>query len=187
MMNKNTLRKQIQTKRKELSESYKQDASSKIVDLIVHSSWYQQAQTIFVFVSMDGEVDTHSLIEKAWQDGKVVVVPKVESRGIMHAYSISNWDDLEPGAYGILEPKAEIEKIMPEAIDLAIIPCCTCNEQGQRLGFGGGFYDRYLENQTFIKMIVCFHNLMEESIPVDEHDQIMDVVVSEIGINNKKQ
>ena len=186
-MNKKELRKSIYEKRKKLSEGYQKEASQKILSLILQSDAYKKAQTLFTFVSMDGEVDTHSLIEQAWQDGKTVVVPRCESGGIMHAYPIQSWEDVKPRTWGILEPIDTIDPIPAKQIDLAIVPCCTCNEKGQRLGFGGGYYDRYLEHQSMIKMMICFHQLMTEAIPVNEQDVVMDIIVSEIGIINKKQ
>lgn len=187
VMNKQELRKSIQAKRKVLSDSYQKDASQKILSYILQSDAYKKAQTLFIFVSMKGEVNTHPLIEQAWKDGKTVVVPRCESKGIMHAYQIQSWKDVQPRTWGILEPVDTTTYIPVHQIDLAIVPCCTCNEKGQRLGFGGGFYDRYLEHQSMIKMMVCFHELMCEEIPVDDHDIVMDMIVSEVGINNKKQ
>ena len=75
-------------------------------------------------------------------------VPKCISKGIMEVYKIRSFDDLEPGKYGILEPKEGCEKISPKAIHLALIPCLSCSMKGERLGYGGGYYDRYLQQIT---------------------------------------
>ena len=95
---------------------------------------------------------------------------------------VSTEKELYPGAYGILEPKEDPERlIQPEAIDFAFIPCISCDRSGRRLGHGGGYYDRYLEKTHCVKAALCREELLVDEIPVEEHDLRMDFVISEKG------
>ena len=71
--------------------------------------------------------------------------------------------------------------LQPEEIDLAVIPCCTCSHTGKRLGYGGGYYDRYLGRVEGMKAVICRERIMRDDIPVEEHDQAVDMVISEGG------
>lgn len=103
----------------------------------------------------------------------------------MDAYEIQNLEQLKIGSYGILEPGEECDIILdPTEIQFAIIPCISCNRKGERLGHGGGYYDRYLEKmpEDCEKAILCRESLMCDEIPTEEHDERMDLVISENGI-----
>ena len=95
-------------------------------------------------------------------------VPKCISKGIMEVYKIRSFDDLEPGKYGILEPKEGCEKISPKAIHLALIPCLSCSMKGERLGYGGGYYDRYLQQITGTQAVLCRTALMCDELLFQE-------------------
>ena len=100
----------------------------------------------------------------------------------LNEYKIHSLQELYPGAYGILEPKEDPERlIQPEAIDFAFIPCISCDRSGRRLGHGGGYYDRYLEKTHCVKAALCREELLVDEIPVEEHDLRMDFVISEKG------
>lgn len=86
------------------------------------------------------------------------------------------------GSYGIEEPEKAAEIIEPEEISLALVPCLTCSEDGRRLGYGGGFYDRFLRSVPGPWAVLCRGRLMEAEIPWEAHDLLMDVVIWEEGI-----
>lgn len=89
---------------------------------------------------------------------------------------------MEAGKYGILEPGAHASVIQPEEINLAIVPCMSCSHDGRRLGYGGGYYDRYLGRTQAVKAVICRERIMRADIPVEPHDQMMDMVISEKGV-----
>ena len=97
----------------------------------------------------------------------------------MDCFEIRSYDDLEPGRWGIPEPKNSCWAIAPSEIDFAVIPCSTCSHAGSRLGFGGGYYDRYLEYAEFASALICREQIMREDIPEDEHDIRFKTVVTE--------
>lgn len=100
----------------------------------------------------------------------------------MEAYIITKEEDLEVGKFGIMEPKAGCEVLMPEQIDLIILPCLSCDRKGNRLGYGGGYYDRYLERCNGVRVVICREKLMLDEIPSETFDQKGDFLVTEKGI-----
>ena len=90
--------------------------------------------------------------------------------------------DLVSGKYGILAPKLHCPLVEPQDFDLAIVPCCTGNAKGQRLGYGGGYYDRYLPLVQCPTMLLCRSRLVTEDIPTEPHDQVMTYLVTEKGV-----
>lgn len=100
----------------------------------------------------------------------------------MEAYQIQSLDDFEVSSYGIREPKEGSPLIDPSQIDLGIITNIVVFREGYRLGYGGGFYDRFLLRSGLLRYAVCRDQLIQDTLPVEEHDQRMDAIVSEFGI-----
>lgn len=114
------------------------------------------------------------------------------SAGIMDVFEITSLEQLEPGAYGILEPREGCPMVEPGEIDFGVIPCVSCDKAGHRLGHGGGYYDRYLEmaekqvkslgKKCFPRAVICRERLMTAEVPAEATDQKMDFVVNEVEI-----
>ena len=179
---KKNLRSQIRKKAAELPEAYCTSADEGIGRYVMSLAEYQKAKTVFCYVGAKREINTRPILEKILRDGKRLGVPKCIEEGIMEVREIDSFECLEEGAYGIPEPKAFCVCIRPEEIDLALIPCLSCSHDGKRLGYGGGYYDRYLERADFTKVVLCRERLTEEEIPMDSLDTTMDIVVTENGI-----
>ena len=172
-MTKSELRGTIATAVKNLSPTYCQEADAAICRLVTNSPAYQKARTIFCYVGSDREIDTTALLRSAFQDGKILAVPLCTTPGIMEARQVQGFSDLVSGKYGILAPKLHCPLVEPQDFDLAIVPCCTGNAKGQRLGYGGGYYDRYLPRMSCPTMLLCRSRLVTEDIPVEDHDVLM--------------
>lgn len=185
-MNKGELRKIIYGSMRDLTIPYKTTADETIRAKICELKEYKDAQTVFCFVGIQDEVNTSPLLEKMLEDGKTVCVPLCKSPGVMEARQITSMDDLSEGKYGIPEPAKDAPRIDPSSIDFSVIPCVTCNKRGQRLGHGGGYYDRFFENLDKNAVIVCREETMTAAIPTDSHDIIFPVVVSERNIYRNK-
>ena len=98
----------------------------------------------------------------------------------MELRRIASFDDLAPGAYGIPEPKADCPAVPLDEIDFAVIPCVSCDREGHRLGQGGGFYDRYLEQHPdHPTLAMCYGFQMFEHLDTDPHDIPVDYVLSQ--------
>lgn len=187
-MNKEELRATIREKRQNLSADYKAGANAEIATRFLCYPIFQQVDSIFCYVNTDDEPSTKEIIETAWQMGKLVTVPRClpgpEHR--MEAVQITSWEDLEAGAYGILEPKAGLPVIDGYKIAMAVIPCVSADRFGHRLGHGAGYYDRWLHGQTMYKYGLCYGALMAPEVPVDAQDVPLDRVFSEEKIYNPR-
>lgn len=173
------LRKETVRKLKALPKGYREASDRKICERIISLPEYQEAGTLFTFVGTKDEIDTMALIEDALKEGKRVGVPRSGDGGIMAVYGITGKDDLKPGRFGILEPVESAELIPIEEIDFCVIPCLACDLKGNRLGHGGGYYDRYLSRRRMATVVVCYHELVLPEVPVMEHDVPVDRVVTE--------
>ncbi len=176
---KKELRRHIKQLAATLSPEYCCLADREIAKRVVNSETFKNANIVFCFVGTEREIDTWPIIEAAWQQGKLVGVPKCLSMGHMEVYRIDKHSDLEPGFHGILEPKEGLPLFEPQEIEFAVLPCLSCNKEGYRLGYGGGFYDRYLERMDCPNVVICRGKLMSEEIPIEIFDKKADAVITE--------
>ena len=179
---KEVLRKQVKAARKELDEDYLRAASREITAHILGSELYRNATTIFAYMNYGKEVITDELIAAALEAGKRICIPLCLSDNQMEAKLYQSDADLHLGKYDIREPNADAVTVAPEEIDLAIIPCLSCDPRGNRLGHGAGYYDRYLANTSFVKMALCPEKLLMVNVATDKFDVRMDAVVTEKGL-----
>ena len=100
----------------------------------------------------------------------------------MEARAVESLEALVPGAHGLLEPAEGAAIVPPEEIGLTIVPCLAADRNGHRLGYGGGYYDRFLRGAAGASMCLCRARALLEDVPREEHDAAVDMVVSEAGI-----
>ena len=179
---KKAFRQEIKNRWKALEETYLQEASKTICDAIRQLPEYQQAKTVFCFVSMERELNTSTLLDAILADGKTLVVPRVLAMGKMALHPITSLDTLKKSRFGIPEPAQDTPTGSPQDVDFTVVPCLSATLAGARLGRGGGFYDRFLADYTGNTALVCFHQLLSESVPMDSWDVPLPVVVTEKGI-----
>lgn len=147
MIDKYTLRKQNRDKRDQLSREEVQVKWSVILDRLLRLPDYMMAEDLFTYVSFGNEVDTIELITSALLSGKRVYVPKVIDKKCMEFYQINSIGELSPGTLGILEPEPGIiGQMEKERKQIMIVPGLVFDEMGNRIGYGGGYYDRYFIN-----------------------------------------
>ena len=120
-------------------------------------------------------------MQEILDSGKRLGVPKCTGKGIMDAYEIQNLEQLKIGSYGILGPGEECDIILdPTEIQFAIIPCISCNRKGERLGHGGGYYDRYLEKHPQLERVaIAFSFQMLPEVPTEPTDICPQIIVTE--------
>ena len=182
MKMKDRLRKSIEQKRNTLSTSEVLEKSSRIKKRIFEMDLFRDAQTILFYVSYGNEVYTHDMIKESISLGKTVVVPKsVTKNNALILSRLTDWNNLEVGAYNILEPKQEsIEQVDVESIDLIIVPGVVFDESGNRIGHGKGYYDRLLNDSQNISNIgLAFELQMIDNIESEKHDEKIDVIITE--------
>ena len=136
---------------------------------------YQQAKTIYAYLSYNQEVRTEYLIAAAWRDGKKVAVPKIINDEMVFL-TLEEGDPIAEGYKGIPEPVKEIPMDDPTA--LVLLPGLAFDPTGRRLGYGGGFYDRFLSAEPHPTVALCFDFQMLEHLETEEHDIPADVVLS---------
>lgn len=181
------MRRMIMDTRKRLPEEYCVKADQDICRHILSSEEYKKADVIFTYVSKEGEADTLPVIRAAFEEGKRICVPRCIEKGQMQAFQIRSFSELRKGKYGILEPADRCPFVAKEEISLALIPCLSCDSYGNRLGYGGGYYDRYLRNGMFTKAVLCRSRLMMPEIAVESTDCRVDLIVTENGISYPDQ
>ncbi len=175
---KKQLRASLKQKRAEISESNRATHSKNIADRLFELKEIQGANVVFAYISYATEVMTHDILKKLLEDGKKVVVPKILSSKKMVAQHFVSWDDLEPGTLGILTPKNG--EITQEPVDVAITPGLGFTEQGHRIGFGAGYYDRWFASHYVrLKVAIAFETQIIESLPTEDTDIPVDYILTE--------
>ena len=183
MNDKKSLRKEKIHARETLTEAERIAKSSEICQIIVNSSEYAAARTIFAYKWTRGEVKLDCLEACAERDGKRIVYPICISGTEMIAVEPGSGEDAwkASGSFGIREPNPDKGKVTdPAQIDLVICPCTAFDEAGRRLGMGGGYYDRYLPLCTkSAKIAVAFEVQKADTVPADAFDCSVDAVITE--------
>ena len=181
---KSLLRNELRAALKKISPSLRVRKSRKIITRLLRSRYYRQAQNIFTYVATPAEVNTRELIRQALRTGKSISVPKVYlGKHRIEAVRIKHpRQGLRRGAYGILEPgRAErMMQIRPSLLDLVVVPGLGFDRRGRRLGRGAGYFDRFLRRAKRAKKVaLAFREQLVEKIPVEQHDVLMDAVITD--------
>ncbi len=163
-------------KRKEYARSGQDEKGRLLCGRLTELSLYKEADRILCYMSYPGEADTRPIIEKALSDGKTVAFPKVLPGGDMAFYACDP-DELRLGAYGIMEPGASEDKLVADG--LMIMPLVAFDEKRNRIGHGGGYYDRYLEKYHLKTVALAYEFQKTDMIPADPYDIKPDIIVTE--------
>lgn len=172
------IRDEILKKRNSLSEEDRLNKSKKIKDSLFKLEEYKKAKNVMFFVSFGSEVHTHEMIKEALKS-KIVIVPKVLNHQIEPSI-IMDLDNLIPtGKFSILEP-IELMKIAYKSIDLILVAGIAFDREGYRLGYGLGYYDKFLAKlPKALKIGLCFDFQIAGKLPREEHDVSVDMVVTD--------
>ncbi len=179
------LRPRYRALRRSLSAAEKQERDNRVAAAVRECREYLQADILLCYVSLPIEVDTRAIMQNAWEDGKVVAVPRcVPETGEMDFYPIRSLDSLRPGAFGVPEPDTgESERLLSFSGALCVVPGLCFDRQGYRLGFGKGFYDRFLTrfDRTSGKTSIglCYEDCIVRQLPRERHDRRVNAVVTE--------
>ena len=175
MEDKRVIRAEVRRRIKQMSEEEKQSNATSIFAKVEATQAFADANCVALFVAMWDEVPTAAVLERWRGMGKRVVVPRVEG-DIMRYYDYHP-DHMAVGAFGIIEPTGD-QEVEADAIDLMIVPARAFTLKGDRLGRGGGFYDKYMSLEGFraVKYGVAFSCQIFDSLPTDPHDIQVDGV-----------
>ena len=151
------LRAKRRQRRESLSPEYKKQLDRRIAERVTSLYQYKNAKTVMIYASTAIEVDTFEIIERALVDGKRIALPRcIKGTRSMEFHYISGLDDLERGSFNVLEPKETLEIVTDYSDTLMIVPALSLDSFGYRLGYGGGYYDRYLARYGFDTVGICY-------------------------------
>ena len=176
LSDKRKVRQAVRAEIAKLPTEERATLSSQIFSKIATLKEVEEASVIALFVSLPDEPQTADFIEQLLLQNRRVVVPRIEGE-VMNFYDIS--EGVTSGAFGIMEPVATTP-IAPSEIDVMVVPGVAFTQHGARLGRGKGFYDKYLSHNGFraYTVGVCYPCQLVEELPTEEHDKLLDLVVS---------
>ncbi|MDD3520185.1 MAG: 5-formyltetrahydrofolate cyclo-ligase [Actinomycetota bacterium] len=185
-LNKKKLRKKIIDLRDSIPENRRSVYSEIIASKLLKNVKYKESSCILLFYPFGSEVDTRIIINDLLSCNKKIILPKVTDKNIIETYFVNNpLEELEPGYSGIMEPTAQkCNKASIKEADLAIIPGVCFDRNFNRLGYGGGFYDKIIPklNKNVLKISLCFEIQLIENVPVCAYDMKIDMIITEKNI-----
>jgi len=177
-MNKEEMRACMRAKRRALSKEAQEAASQAVLKRLTEFEPYQRANTVMAYMACRGELSLEKVILDALWAGKTLLLPRCEAPGIMTARRIHGMEDLLPGRYGLLEPKEACPIMDPQEMNLVLVPGVAFDRAGNRLGQGGGYYDRFLQGSRALRAGICHESALLEYVPHEAHDIVMDNVIT---------
>jgi len=177
---KKELRKRIRKELMELPRDVAQASDEALFARFLALPQVQQAKTIFGFWGIPGrEPETGKLVHILMEQGKRVCLPRMMPGHLMETRLYDPNIPMKTVSFGIAEPDERFELIPREEIDLVLVPAVCYDRRGYRLGFGGGYYDRWLEHYTGPKIGLCRQVVLQDEVPTEPHDSWVDVLVTE--------
>ncbi|API90542.1 MULTISPECIES: 5-formyltetrahydrofolate cyclo-ligase [Virgibacillus] len=188
-MTKEQLRKSTITILNQMDAAQRKKVEQQLHHQLVTSSIWKNADTIGITISKGFEWDTNKLIKQAWEQGKTVCAPKcVPATKTMDFYAFHTYDQLEVVYYRLLEPDPSKTVYIPPAnIDLLVVPGIVFDQKGYRIGFGGGYYDRFLVGFPNFTVSILHSSQLIESIPKNVFDIPVQHLITEAGLLLKKK
>ena len=175
-MDKKALRSHIRTLKRQMSPAQIEEASRQLAEQFVKTSQYRQAQTIYGYLPYNQEVRTIPILEQALADGKRVAVPKVYGEEMRFIY-MNDLTRVEAGFGGIPEP-VEDTPVADDPNALVLMPGLAFDREGHRIGYGGGFYDRFLAQEpNHPTVALCYEFQLLPKLETDEFDIPVDLVL----------
>jgi len=175
-MDKKELRKKYTKVRAEVEDK---DLKDKLIRKNLRElDLYKKARSVFVFISYRSEVDTKGIIDDILADGKKLLVPLVKGSEMI-AVEVKGIDDLEPNKMGILEPK-DGEEVTE--VDLTLTPGLAFDKAGYRLGYGGGYYDKFFSKVDTIRMGIGYYDQFVESLVHEDYDKPLEYLLTDRGL-----
>ncbi len=180
------IRKNYLARREALSPAVRAARDAKICANILSAATYRYADIVLMYYPIKKEVDLMPLFRAAVAAGKRVAFPKCNAEDhSMIFYFVNSEEDFEEGAYGLFEPKTSLAPFVPAEADgknvLCIVPAVVYDKRGYRIGYGGGYYDRFFGKFKLASIGVAYEDFILKSVPHGRFDVSVDVVISERG------
>ena len=175
---KSELRKQVLHEMKAISQEQKPAIDQALTERLLHHPFYQEAKVIATYLSFPHEFQTQELIEQVLKDGKKVLIPKTYPKGRME-FVVYNPQQLVKTSFGLLEPQGELEVVEASQIDLIHVPGLAFTTEGCRIGYGGGYYDRYLEHFSGHTLSTIYPCQVQDFMPENHDIPVQEVLIDE--------
>ena len=172
------LRKQVLQEMKALPLEQKQAMDQALTDQFLKHPFYQEAKVIATYLSFPHEFQTQELIEQALKDGKKVLIPKTYPKGRMN-FVVYDPQQLVKTSFGLLEPQGDLEVVDASQIDLIHVPGLVFTTKGYRIGYGGGYYDRYLKHFSGHTLSTIYPCQIQDFIPENHDIPVQEVLIDE--------
>ena len=179
-MNKSEIRRPMLKARDSLQDREKLDKI--IIDKLINSDIYKNSKNIFIYLGFGSEIDTFNYIDIFMNDGKKIIIPYTDVKNKrMYAIEINNLDGLNKNKFGILEPIDVSNIFNKEDIELVIVPGVAFDRSGNRIGYGGGYYDKFFsEMKKDIQTIALAYDIqIIDKIHSEEHDKKVNNIITE--------
>lgn len=174
------LRQHYRSMREKMTTEYKHSLDIELASRLLTTREYMQAKTILAYVAKKGEVETRGIIHAAFANKKQVAVPRCEGEGVMSFYLINSMDDLVEGKFGLLEPDPHRCRLLEDfSCSLCLVPAFTFDPEGFRLGYGAGYYDRFLSTYKGVSAGLCYGSFLKWDLPRESHDKQVDLLVTD--------
>ena len=182
-MDKKEIRAMIKARKAALTPEFVADYSARVTEKFCAQDFYRDAQVLYAYLTFNEELRTDGLIRRAWADGKRVAVPRVLAKGVMEFYYIDSFEVFVTSAFGVPEPPEDPARLADEREFLLLMPGLAFDRDHNRVGYGGGFYDRYIERYQakgtrFYKPALAYEFQIVDAIPASEHDIRVDAVLT---------
>lgn len=178
MTDKAEIRSRLRAQRRALSDAQQEHAAQAVLARLRTLDAYREARCVMAYAAARGELSLAPVIADLLGRGCVLALPRCEAPGIMTARQIISQEQLCAGAFGLEEPKSACRIVMPQEIDLILVPGAAFGRDGGRIGQGGGYYDRFLPDTRALRVGICHGFALMERVPVCAHDQRMDMVIT---------
>ena len=180
---KKLLRASMLERRLNLDPDTVREHSARILERLLSLDRVREARSAMLYLPARGEVDTWPLLDHYWRNGSEVLLPRCCNGrpGIMEAYAVTSRADIAPGCFGLMEPRDDLARLVPEPRpEVVLIPALAFDRRGYRLGFGGGYYDRFLPALTSSPLLVgpAYAFQILESLPVEPWDCPVQLLVT---------
>ncbi|WP_339231120.1 5-formyltetrahydrofolate cyclo-ligase [Oceanobacillus sp. FSL K6-2867] len=181
LLDKTNLRKETINRLKSLSIDEKRKIEVKLMGKLLSSELWKYADTIGLTISQDFEWATGPIIEAGWKQNKKIVVPKcIPNEKQLHFYAINSFEQLESVYFNLLEPIPETKRFVAKKdIDLLIVPGLLFDKHGYRIGFGGGYYDRFLVDFSQKTASLCSFKQLVDRVPREKYDLPVHNIITE--------
>lgn len=181
---KKHLRQKYRALRDSFGEEFIENASDSVCEKLAKCQEFKDAKTVLLYYPTKNEISTLPIFELCLKMGKTVAFPVCRNDNSSLLFrKINRIDSLLPSSFGLLEPSEDNEQIHPDKSAICIVPALAFSRNGHRLGYGRGFYDRFLTDFEGVTIGICYSSLVVDALPSNRHDVPVDILITESEVH----